>query len=68
MEPTKRTLMSWRDNFTEKGKEINIPHAMSSLLVNNIMVTIFGEDFSDRTLRYIDNGVEKTVNIAFALR
>ena len=32
------------------------------------MVNIFGEDLSERTLQYIINGEEKTVNLAFALR
>ena len=32
------------------------------------MVNIFGDDLSERTLEYIINGEEKTVNLAFALR
>ena len=32
------------------------------------MVTVFGEDLSERTLKYIINGEEKLVNIPFALR
>ena len=45
---TKNTFIDWRETYVEKGMPVNLPTIISQLMSRNIMVTIFGEDVSDK--------------------
>ena len=45
---TKNTFNDWMKTYVEKGMPVNLPTIINQLMSRNIMVTIFGEDVSDK--------------------
>ena len=47
---SKISLNDWKENYSDKGAQVNLPSIVSKLMARNIMVTIFGEDVTDRSI------------------
>ena len=62
------TMVDWRRDYAQTGKPIDMINQVSLLLVRSIMMSIFGEDLSDRKVLYKEKDQTRTVDIAFALR
>lgn len=61
-------VKQWNEKYVKPQKSMDLIQELAQLFMKIILTCTFGEDISEHTLDYYENGVKTTKPVSFVLR